>query len=326
MTRPLVIVLLIAAAASQARAADPPRAPLSGSMLARAEKLLAELDQLDAGVFATDARRRAAIAAHVYAGAQALPDGDLKIDLATAARFYERASAHGLAPRGGTPGADDDAPCGRERPGAYRHLCAAMSGREMVTLLLLAKGHLHADWARASVADAEGATTAAGVAESVAEMRAERMLDAVLARQALVALEGLERLTDAPSTLAEFEAAGKVGRVSPAEFSRMLDDAARIVRQSLAWLPESPVKREIDNAYESYADGLWWWQRGDRPLVVKVSGNNFDAADFAAMSHVPAPQLGYNAVVNLRHARDYARRAETLLDAELRRAGLAAKN
>ncbi|MCA1630705.1 MAG: hypothetical protein LC774_10260 [Acidobacteria bacterium] len=97
MTRALVIVLLIASAASHAFAAEGSRDPLSQSSLARAKKLLAELAKLDAaqgaGANAFDARRAGKIAARVYGRAQDLPDGDLKIDLATAARFYGRALA-----------------------------------------------------------------------------------------------------------------------------------------------------------------------------------------------------------------------------------------
>lgn len=323
MTRALVIVLLIASAASHAVAADPPRDHLSSSSRSRAEKLLAELAKLDAardaGVNAFDARRAGKIAARVYVRAQGLPDGDLKIDLATAARFYGRAFARQLNPRGE---ARDDSECGGERPGAYRRLCAARSGRDMVTLLL-AKGRMHADWARAVVADRTGASVSAA---SLEEVRAERVMDAVLARQALVALKELEALTDAPATLADFEAERKIGKVSPAEFSRKLDGAARVVKQSLAWLPESPLKCEIDKAFQSYTDGLWWWQRGERPLIVKVAGNNFAEQNFSAMAHLPNGQLGYNAVVNLRHAREYARRADALLDAELSRIGLALKD
>lgn len=323
MTRALVVVLLIASSASHAVAADPPRDLLSTSSLARAENLLDELAQLDAarasGVFAVDARRAGKIAARVYVRAQGLPDGDLKIDLATAARFYARAFARQLTPRAETP---DGSECERERPGAYRRLCAARSGRDMVTLLL-AKGRMHADWARAFVADRAGAGVAAG---SLEEVRAERVLDAVLARQALVALKELESVTNAPATLADFKEEPKIGRVSPADFSRRLDAAGLIVKQSLAWLPESSLKVEIDNAFHSYADGLWWWQRGDRPPVVKVAGNKFAEQNFAAMSRLTNEQLGYNAVVNLRHAREYVRRADALLDAELSRTGLAFKD
>ncbi|MFN2480192.1 MAG: hypothetical protein ABR554_01735, partial [Pyrinomonadaceae bacterium] len=132
-------------------------------------------------------------------------------------------------------------------------------------------------------------------------------------------------VTSAPATLAEFEEGRRIGKVSSAEFSRRLGGAALVVRRSLAWLPESPLKREIDNAFRSYADGLWWWQRGERPLVVKAAGGNIAEQNFAAMTHLTNGQIGYNAVVNLRHARECARRADALLDAELKRIGLALK-
>jgi hypothetical protein len=340
MTRALVVVLLFATAAPHALATEDPahkpsinstrsqstnyaRDLFDASTLARADKMLAELARLDAmaggGATSGDARRAGQIASRAFARAQSLPEGDLKVDLSTAAHLYERAFARQLAPRAGD--AAGERACERERPGAYRSLCAAMSGRDMISLLI-AKARRHAEWARAFVADRRGEGGAA-VAGSLEEMRAERVLDLVVARQALVALTGLEALTNAPATLADYEEERRIGKVSPAEFGDRLDAAARIVGQSLAWLPESRLRSEIDNAWQSYADAFWWWQRSDRPLVVRVAGNKFAEQNFAAMSHLPDAQLGYNAVANLRHAREYTRRAASLLDEALSRAGAA---
>lgn len=300
---------------------------------ARAQKLLDEIAKIEAAfdegasrVQITDARsdtrdalRRAEkIAAHVEERAQGLPASDLKIDLTAAAQNYRRAVSLMLAPR--TESAQHVA-CERERPGAYRSLCASLSPRAAAALTL-AKARLHASFARAFVNDLRGERDAPTVA-ALAAMRAERVVDLVLARQALVALKELESLTNAPATLADFENERKIGKVSPAEFGARLDEATSTVRQSLAWLPESELRSEIDNSWQSYADALWWWQRSDRPLVIKVSGNAFAEQNFGAMSRLPDTVLGYNAVINLRHARDYSRRADARLDAGLIRAGFA---
>lgn len=348
MTRALVVVLLVVAAAPHALAAEDSarkqsinstrsqstnytnsaRSPFDASALARADKLLAELARLDAAANSTavgDARRseQAAhraeqVASRAFEHAQALPEGDLKVDLSTSARLYERAFARQLAPRAGD--APTERACERERPGAYQTLCATTNGRDMISLLL-AKARRHAEWARAFVAERRGEGGASVV--PLEEMRAERVLDLVVARQALVALEGLEALTNAPATLADYEAEKRLGKVSPAEFGERLDAASQTIAQSLAWLPESRVKSDLNNALQSYADALWWWQRSDRPLVVSVAGSKFAGQNFAAMSHLPDTQLGYNAVANLRHAREYAHRAAALLDAGLSRAGVA---
>jgi hypothetical protein len=315
----LLAVLLIAAA-SRAQTPD-------ANSISRAEKLFDEIAKIEAapGVTAVDARlgageglsRAEKIAARVYDHAQSLHASDLKIDLTAAAQNYRRALRLTLATR--EQSAQSAVACERERAGAYRRLCVSMQTRDAAALAL-SKARLHVSWARAVVNDLRGARDAQTVA-ALAEMRAERVLDLIVARQALVALKELEALTNALATLADFEDARKIGKVTPAEFGARLDAAARIVRQSLAWLPESELRSEIDNAWQSYADALWWWQRSDRPLVVKVSGGAFAEQNFAAMSRLPDTVLGYNAVINLRHARDYSRRADARLDAELARAG-----
>jgi hypothetical protein len=157
-------------------------------------------------------------------------------------------------------------------------------------------------------------------------MRAERVLDLVCARQAIFALSELEALTNAPATLADYEDEKKIGKVSAAEFGARLDASAQVVKRSLAWLPESQLKMEIDNAWQSYTDALWWWERGERTPVVRVTNNRYVAGNFAAMSRLTETQLGYNAVVNLRHAREYTRRAASLAATESSRAGFTAGN
>lgn len=327
MTRPFVALLatFLLAAACAAQTTE------------RAAKALAEIGEIEAALRDAgaghpaaaqrrnaegDALRRAEkFASRLYERAQSLPAGDLKIDLAAAAQNYRRAVSLRLAPVGDAP--TQTVACERERPGAYRRLCASLAGRDAASLAL-AKARLHASFARASASDLAGARDAGDLAARE-EMRGERVLDLVLARQALSALKGLEPLTNAPATLAEFEEGKKVGSVSPSEFSTKLEEAARTVRQSLAWLPESELKSEIDNAWQSYADALWWWRRSDRSLVVKVSGNAFAERNFGAMSRLPDSVLGYNAVANVRHARDYTRRAQSRLDAALGGAGFAAK-
>ncbi|MCA1817172.1 MAG: hypothetical protein LC746_12320 [Acidobacteria bacterium] len=307
MTRSVVALfaLLLLAAASAAQTPE------------RARQLLAEVDKIEAALGDGDAAHAAKLAARLYERARALPAGDLRTDLVAAAQNYRSASAPRPAPRAES----QPVSCERERPGAYRRLCASLPTRDAAPLAL-AKARLHARFALAS-ADSLAGAPAAQTAAALGEMRAERVLDLVLARQALVALGELESLTNAPATLADFEQEKKVGNVTPSEFSTKLDEASRTVRQSLAWLPESELRSEIDNARQSYADALWWWQRSDRPPVVKVTAGAFAEQNFAAMSRLPDTVLGYNAVANVRHARDCSRRAGARLDAALGGAGFA---
>ncbi|MDQ3908526.1 MAG: hypothetical protein M3268_09300 [Acidobacteriota bacterium] len=338
MTRALAALLLLIPFTMQARAfaggesggasraASPAR--LSNSALARAEKLLGELARLDAA--SSDARsdetiRAARKASEIFLRAQELPESDLRVDLSTAARLYERAFARASARKSGAVNTSSDATasCSEERPGAYRGLCARVSPRDAVALLVV-KARKHTEWARASVAEERGESGSPSVA--LDEMRGERALDMVVARQAITALAALDALSDPPATLSDYEEGKEIGKVSPAEFGARLDAAAQTIKRSLAWLPESPLKSEIDRAWQSYTDALWWWELGERGQVVRVTNNRYASRDFAAMAHVDGVQLGYNAVVNLRHAREYTRRAEASAEAERKRAGFAAGN
>jgi hypothetical protein len=336
MTRALIVLLSVVSLAplayanvgaredssNNARAAS--RARLSDAALTRADKLLAQLARLDATSFAAgqnDTKRAAHKASEIFSRAQALPEGDLKVDLATAARLYERAFARRLMT---TDDAASSISCADERPGAYRSLCARQSPRDAIALMV-GKARRHVEWARASVAEERGDAGPSAVV--LEEMRAERVLDLVCARQALDALSELEALTaDAPATLADYEDEKKIGKVSAAEFGARFDASAQVVGRALAWLPESQVKTEIDNAWQSYADALWWWERGEHTSVVRVTNNKFTGQNFAAMAHVAETQLGYNAVINFRHAHEYTRRAESLAAAELSRAGFTTGN
>ncbi|MDT7543667.1 MAG: hypothetical protein QOE33_3571 [Acidobacteriota bacterium] len=334
MTRALVILLSVASLAPIAHAgvgaredsSDIARATvrsrLSNASLTRADKLLGELARLDATSFAADAvttghaKRAAHTASEIFSRAQSLPESDLKVDLTTAARLYERAFARGLVSK--TSDATSSVSCADERPGAYRSLCARQSPRDAIALLV-GKARRHVEWARASVAEERGDMAVS--VDVIEEMRAERVVDLVCARQALVALSELEVLTNAPATLADYEDEKKIGKVSSTEFGERLNASAQVVKRTLAWMPESQLKAEIDNAWQSYADALWWWERGERRPVVRVTNNKYIAGNFAAMARLTETQLGYNAVVNLRHAREYTRRAESLVIAESSRAG-----
>lgn len=330
MTRTLAALVFAFSCAAHAFAggesAATTRTRPTNSTLKRADKLLADLARLDAetreAALSAETRRAAHNrAADVFARAQELPEGDLKVDLSTAARLYERALTRGQASSAGD--AASSVSCADERPGAYRVLCERQSPRDAVALLV-GKARRHEVWACAAIAAERGQINSSDPA--LAEMRAERVLDAVVARQAITALSELETLTNAPATLADYEDEKQIGKVSPSEFGARLDASAREVRRALAWLPESALKSEIDNAWQSYADAVWWWERGERTSVVRVTNNRYVAQDFAAMSHLDETQLGYNAVVNLRHARAYTRRAAALADAEFVRAGFKKEN
>lgn len=326
----LAPLILVASLTAPSLLAQTMRHAPDARSTARAESLLAELSQLDrratlASARSDAARDLAARAAKIYERATALHAGALGIALATSARFYRRAFELMLS------AARQPAPtraCERERPGAYRRLCDAAFAEEFTTeaegddaaqrsafALLLAKAQLHASWVSGQVSQARGERSAA-IEAALGEMRAERLLDVVLARQALSALENLESVTSAHETLADYEGSGKVGTVSSEEFARKMESAG-VVRQSLAWLPEGELKQEIDNAWQSYADGLWWWQRSERTPVVRVSGGSFAENDFAATANLPRTQLGYNAVANWRHARRHTRRVAELIGERL---------
>lgn len=145
-------------------------------------------------------------------------------------------------------------------------------------------------------------------------MEAEIPDEGILAARSMMALRRLEKDVLVYRSLSEFEANGKLARVSYQAFSKDLHEVSAEVEPLLARLPQGKLRTELDNALASYRDGEFWWQQVDQPRVVHVSAltsktNSFAPSDTAFNNTVP-----YTVTIHWRQANRYLRRAQQLMN------------
>jgi hypothetical protein len=167
-------------------------------------------------------------------------------------------------------------------------------------------------------------TPAAAYAQSVARVKQLSTPEAriktevpdemVLAARSIGALKRLDKDVLVYRSLGDFEANGKLARVSYQAFRNDLNEVSAEVEPMLARLPQGKLKTELGNALASYRDGDFWWQKIDRPRVVNVSAltsnrNSLTPSDTAFADTVP-----YTVTIHWRQASRYLRRAEQLMN------------
>jgi hypothetical protein len=162
-----------------------------------------------------------------------------------------------------------------------------------------------------------GSTVAFG--QSVARRDQSRNVSAtdtederVLAVHAITALQRLDSEVIVYRSLGDFEAEGKLARVSFAQFANDLQAVTNQLEPMLSRMPQSKLKTEITNALDSYRDGACWWQKIDQPRVVHVSAltstETRTSSDSAFLVTVP-----YTVAIHWRQANRYLKRAEELM-------------
>ncbi len=136
----------------------------------------------------------------------------------------------------------------------------------------------------------------------------------VLASRLIVALKRLEKDVLVFRSLGDFEANGKLARVSYQAFRSDLNEVTTEVEPLLARLPQSRVKTELSNALDSYRDGEFWWQKIDQPRVVNVSALTSAANSRAPSDTAFADTIPYTVTIHWRQAGRYLKRAEQLMN------------
>lgn len=146
--------------------------------------------------------------------------------------------------------------------------------------------------------------------------RAEREQpdEIALAARSMCALKRLEKDVLIYRSLGDFEAHGKLARVSYQAFRNDLNEVSSEVEPMLSRLPQSKLKTELSNALASYRDGEFWWQQIDKPRVANVTVSNAtgrypSTADMALQSSVP-----YTVTIHWRQANRYLKRAARLMN------------
>ena len=145
---------------------------------------------------------------------------------------------------------------------------------------------------------------------------AEEQSDLILATRTIAALKRLENMVLVYDSLADFEANGKLARVSFEDFNKEVRSVIKEVERLISRLPESRLKVQITNALYSYRDGAFWWGKIDQPRIINASAFSSIAANDAAPDAALASTIPYTVVIYWRHAQKYLRRAEALISLE----------
>lgn len=226
----------------------------------------------------------------LYVKVSSLREGLLKTDLATAVYLYEKAFL--VQREGDTMSAD----CGLEVRNLYSNICQRNGGLTR-SQLLLAKARLHMDWAGSLIRYYQGARDFQTV-RTIAEINRERLIDLRLSESFVSTLQSLERDVNSYASLGEFEAHNRVAKVSFDQLSNDFENVSAACLPVLASLPRNSLTYHLQNALNSYADGLFWWQKTYKRKEIVVSAQNwteppprnplgFDAAgiDYAVISN-----------------------------------------
>jgi len=241
----------------------------SDKELRRAEKVLTKLVALqtlstNTTIYAATVKK---FYPDLYVSVSGLREGGLKTDLSTAVFFYERAY---LSER------DDNtarADCDLEVRAVYRNLCAARVDQTRAQLLH-AKAGLHTAWASAHFRYYRGYTDDRTIS-TLSALATERSIDINLANRLVALLKTLDDEVNTYSSLGDFEERNAVAKVSFAKLSHDFKSIAPTAYSLLSSLPRNSLTYHLQNALNSYSDGLFWWEKTYRQREMVVSVNNW---------------------------------------------------
>jgi hypothetical protein len=127
--------------------------------------------------------------------------------------------------------------------------------------------------------------------------------------RAIAALKRLETNVIVYRSLSQFEADGRLARVTLKTFENELTKVNNELGSLLAEIPAGTFRTEIINALDSYRDGVFWWRQINQPRVVHVSAlssePNRSSADTTYLSTIP-----YTVAIHWRQAQKYLSKAE----------------
>lgn len=127
--------------------------------------------------------------------------------------------------------------------------------------------------------------------------------------RAIAALKRLENHVIFYRSLGQFEADGRLARVTLQTFETELAEVNHELQTLLPQVPAGKFRTEIINALSSYRDGVFWWRQVDQPRVVHVSAltsePNRSLADTNYLSTIP-----YTVAIHWRQAHKYLNQAE----------------
>ena len=136
--------------------------------------------------------------------------------------------------------------------------------------------------------------------------------DRIFAERAIAALRRLEDDVITYRSLGDFEASGKLARVTFETFQSDLQKVTGEVESTLSRVRNDRLKTELSNSLASYRDGAFWWERIYQPRVVHVSALNYNAINRAPGDNALLATVPYTVAIHWRQAAKYLKRAEQL--------------
>ena len=132
--------------------------------------------------------------------------------------------------------------------------------------------------------------------------------DQVVGARAILLLKRLDDNVIVYSSIADFEASGKLARVPIEIFQRDLLDITPELQKLLLNLPDTSLRADLVEAFSSYRDGADSWEKISEPRVVNVSELKSSVQD-STSDAVLFAGIPYTVVVHWQQANKYLQRA-----------------
>jgi hypothetical protein len=236
-----------------------------------------------------------------------LRESDLKTDLTTAVFLYDEVLQNQIDSNRTAPD------CESEPREIYARLCLENKSGTLPDFLMT-KARLHTRWAEAVINYHRGRNDVSTMA-TLELIREERNNDLRLAREAVEALQVLEKNVCNYSSLAEFEEQRTLARVPFERLSREVSEMLQSVDRVLLSLPRSPLFYPLYHARNAYANGLFWWQKTQRRSKLVVNAKAFAEPDEMKSAGLNIGEASYTVVINWRNAIRHTRAAAHIIEA-----------
>ena len=137
--------------------------------------------------------------------------------------------------------------------------------------------------------------------------------DIVLANRAIAALKQLQAKVIVYRSLQDFEANGRLGRVSLDTFRADLDSVSAEVEPILVQLSDLRLRAHLTNALDSFRDGAFWWEKVVQPRVVTTRTAGLMPGSVTPSETFFIATVPYTVAIHWRQAAKFLLQAEALV-------------
>ena len=132
--------------------------------------------------------------------------------------------------------------------------------------------------------------------------------DQVVAARAIFLLRRLDDDIIVYRSFRDFAEDGKLARVPLEKLQRDLLEITTEVRQLISRLPDTALRTDLINAFASYRDGVYWWEKIPATHVVCASDLSGAEKDNSS-DEMFAGSIPYTVAIHWRMANEYLQRA-----------------